>query len=51
MKKILKKMSWYWKCFWGRKYFIKYTDELEEDTILVYGHRIYISSKMKEGEL
>ena len=42
MMKTLNKIIWYWKCFWGRKYFITYTDKLKEDEILIKGHRIYI---------
>lgn len=45
--KILKKIIWYWKCFFGRKYFITLVEEgLKEDEVLVKGHRIYISKEV-----
>ena len=40
--KLLKKLKWLWKCIWGRKYFIKYTDKLKDDEILIHGHTIYV---------
>jgi hypothetical protein len=46
--KLLKELLWLWTKFRGKKYFIKYTDELEEDEILVYRHRVYISKGVKK---
>ena len=44
--KTLKKIIWYWKCFFGRRYFITLVEDgLKEDEILINGHRIYISKK------
>lgn len=40
--KLLKKLHWLWISFWGRKYFIKYTDNLKDDEILIHRHRIYV---------
>lgn len=46
IKIIFKKISWWWKCFWGTRYFITYVEEgLKEDEILVKGHRIYLPKK------
>ncbi len=39
-------MIWIIKLFLGKKYFIKYTDKLKNDEILVIGHRIYISKEV-----
>ena len=47
-------MKWLIKLFFGKKYFIKYTDKLKEDEILVIGYKIYISKrgeKMKENNI
>ena len=47
-------MKWLIKLSFGKKYFIKYTDKLKEDEILVIGHDIYISKrgeKMKENNI
>ena len=41
-------MKWLIKLFFGKKYFITYTDKLKEDEILVIGHRIYISREVKK---
>lgn len=41
MKNILNKIGWMWINFWGRKYFI-YKDKKHTNTILFFGHRIYI---------
>jgi hypothetical protein len=46
--KLLKKLHWLWTKFRGRKYFIKYTNELKEDEILVKGHRIYMSKGVRK---
>jgi hypothetical protein len=45
---LLKNLKWLWISFWGRKYFIKYTDNLKEDEILVHGHKVYISKGVKK---
>ena len=39
-------MKWLIKLFFGKKYFIKYTNQLKEDEILIIGHRIYISKEV-----
>ena len=47
-------MKWLIKLFFGKKYFITYTDKLKEDEILVIGYKIYISKrgeKMKEDNI
>lgn len=41
----MKKLSWFFKMLFGRKCFIKYTDKLKKDEILVIGHKIYISKR------
>ena len=41
MKNILNKIGWIWINFRGRKYFI-YKDKKYTNTILFFGHRIYI---------
>lgn len=46
----MKKLLWLWKCFWGTKYFVTYTDRLKDDEILVFGHKIYISKKIHREE-
>ncbi len=38
----MKKLIWLWKCFWGTKYYIEYNENLKENEVLVYGHKIYI---------
>lgn len=43
MKTFIEKLYWLWVKFRGKKYFITYIDELENDEFLVYGHRIYVS--------
>lgn len=50
--KLLKKILWYWKNFWGTKYFITYVEEgLKEDEILVVGHKIYILHKKSQKDV
>lgn len=47
-------MKWFIKLLFGKKYFIKYTDKLKNDEILIFGHKIYISKeviKMKEDNI
>ena len=45
----LNKIIWFWKCLWGRKYFITLVEKgLKDDEILIKGHRIYISKKGME---
>ena len=39
-------MIWIIKLFLGKKYFIKYTDKLKNDEILIFGHKIYISKEV-----
>ena len=39
-------MKWLIILFLGNKYFIKYTDKLKDDEILIIGHRIYISKEV-----
>ena len=41
----MKKLIWLWKRFWGRKYYIVYTDELRENEALFYNHKIYIGKR------
>lgn len=41
----MNKLIWLWKKFWGRTYYIIYTDKLKDNEILVHGHRIYIKDK------
>lgn len=42
----MKKILWLWRKFWGKKYIIKYTDQIKEDEILIIGHHIYINKNM-----
>lgn len=42
----INEMKWLIKLFFGKKYFIKYTNQLKEDEILVIGHKIYISKEV-----
>lgn len=42
----MKKLSWFFKKLFGKKYFIKYTDRLKSDEILILGHKIYISKEV-----
>ena len=48
----MKKILWWWKSFWGRKYRIKISNNLGDDEMLIYKHRCYISNgllkKIKE---
>ena len=46
MKNILNKIGWIWINFRGRKYFI-YKDKKYTNTILFFGHRIYILDDSK----
>lgn len=39
-------MKWFIKLLFGKKYFIKYTDKLKNDEILILGHKIYISKEV-----
>jgi hypothetical protein len=49
--KLIKKLLWHWRCFWGTRYFIKPVKEgLKEDEILVSGHRIYILHKISQKD-
>ena len=44
--KLLKKIYWLLSKIRGKKYFITYVEEgLEEDEVLVYGHRIYLPKR------
>ena len=46
---MIKVLIWYWKRFWGKKYFITFVEEgLNEGEILVYRHKIYILERNKE---
>ena len=38
----MKKLIWLWKKFWGKKYYIVYTDKLRENEVLFYRHKIYV---------
>ena len=50
--KVINKILWYWKLFLGKKYYITYIEEgLEEDEILVIGHRIYILHKKSQKDV
>ena len=42
----MRKIYWFFKMFFGKKYFIKYTDKLKNDEILILGHKIYISKEV-----
>lgn len=46
---ILNRLKWSWKTFWGAKYYVRYTDKLKSDEILVYGHKIYIGKEYEYG--
>ncbi|MDD7102559.1 MAG: hypothetical protein SOZ06_03535 [Candidatus Faecenecus gallistercoris] len=41
----MKKLLWLWKKIWGTKYRIVYTEELHEDEVLFYGHKIYVGKE------
>ncbi len=41
----MKKLIWLWKKFWGVRYRIVCTEELREDEVLFYNHKIYIGRK------
>ena len=38
-------MIWFLRKFFGRKYFIFYTDKLKDGEILIIGHKFYIGRK------
>jgi len=38
----MKKLSWYWKLFWGNRYRIFDKDKNKVQEILVYHKKIYI---------
>lgn len=38
----MKKLIWLWKRFWGKKYYIVYTNNICNNEVLVYGHKIYL---------
>lgn len=38
----MKRLMWIWKRFWGNIYHIEYSNELKNNEILVYGHKIII---------
>lgn len=39
---MIKKLLWLWKRFWGKKYYIKFTNHLKNDEVLFFSHTIYI---------
>ena len=41
----MKKLIWLWKCLWRTKYKIEYTDNLTNNEILIYHHKLYIGRK------
>lgn len=43
-----RKLSLFAKIF-GKKYFIRTTDDLKEDEILIIGRKIYIFQKIQKG--
>ena len=38
----MKKLKFLWMRFWGKKYYIVYTDNLKENEIVFYRHKIFI---------
>lgn len=38
----MKKLKWIIAKLFGKKYFIEYVSELEQDEVLVCGHKIYL---------
>ena len=46
----MKKLSWFFRKIFGKKYFIKYTDKLKNDEILILGHKIYISKEVIKND-
>ena len=42
----MKKIYYFFISFFGKKYFIKYTDKLRNDEILIIGHKIYVSKEV-----
>ena len=45
----MKKMLWLWKIFWGKKYNVKFTSNLEENFVLFFNHTIYIGVGKKQN--
>lgn len=45
MKEFLQNLRWLIIRIIGKKYFIKYTDKLSQDEVLVRGHIVYISKE------
>ena len=43
-------MKWFIKLLFGKKYFIKFTDKLKNDEILIFGHKIYISKEVIKND-
>ena len=43
----MKKLKWIIAKLFGRKYFIEYVSELEQDEVLVCGHKIYLKERKK----
>jgi hypothetical protein len=47
--KLIKRLSWLWKLFWGRRYTVSPVKEgLREDEVLFYKHKIYFLEKKEE---
>ena len=45
----MNKIIWFLKCFFGKKYFIKFVDTgLQKDEVLFCGHNIYILKNKEE---
>lgn len=47
---IMKKKLNLWKRFWGKTYRIIETNEIKENTILIYGHRIYVNREEEKND-
>lgn len=45
--KVLKKINWFWKNFWGKRYRVIKNNKVEEE-LLVYGHKIYVTTGDKD---
>ena len=46
---LIKKLSWLWKLFWGRRYIVTPVKEgLKEDEVLFYKHKVYVLEKEEE---
>jgi hypothetical protein len=41
----MKKLKWLITKLFGKKYFIEYVSELEQDEVLVCGHKIYLKER------